>query len=76
MWQAEERLKAWRALYREWSDVEHRLYSGEIRDGGAAATEMRARSRVLQQRCATALHAFDSAVDEIRQHHRDREDLS
>jgi len=76
MWDAEEKLKVWRALYREWSDVEHRLHSSERRGDGPSAAEMKARSHALQQRCASALHAFDSAVDEMRQHRDRRENLS
>lgn len=76
MTNAEERLREWHVLYREWSDLEHRLHSRGAQQGGPAAAEMKMRSRRLQQQCASALAALDSAVDAMRQRRDDRENIS
>lgn len=76
MTNAEEKLREWQVLYREWSDLEHRLQSPDAQEGGPAAAEMKVRSRRLQQQCASALAALDSAVDAMRQRRARRENIS
>jgi len=45
MTNAEEKLREWQILYREWSDLEHRLHAQE---GGPAAAEMKVRAYRLR----------------------------
>lgn len=73
---AEEKLREWRVLYREWSELEHRLHSCDNHQGTAAASEMKVRARDLQQQCASVLAALDSAVAAMRQRRERREDIS
>lgn len=75
MTNAEEKLREWQVLYREWSELEHRLQSPAAQDGGTAA-ELKMRARSLQQQCASALAALDSAVDAMRQRRARRENIS
>lgn len=76
MTNAEEKLREWQVLYREWSELEHRLQSPDAQEGGPAAAEMKMRARSLQQQCASALAALDSAVEAIRQRRARRENIS
>ncbi len=76
MTNAEEKLRQWRVLYLEWSDLEHRLLSRGAPEGGPAAAELRVRARHLQQQCASALAALDSAVEAMRQRRERRENIS
>lgn len=76
MTNAEERLREWQVLYREWSELEHRLHSPAAQDGGLAAAELKTRARSLQQQCVSALAALDSAVEAMRQHRARRENIS
>jgi ppGpp synthetase/RelA/SpoT-type nucleotidyltranferase len=76
MTNAEEKLREWQVLYREWAELEHRLHSPAAPDGGPAAAELKIRVRTLQQQCASALAALDSAVDAIRQRRARRENIS
>ncbi|HEY0886135.1 MAG TPA: hypothetical protein VGE20_12680 [Ramlibacter sp.] len=76
MTNAEERLREWQVLYREWAELEHRLQSPAAQDGGPTAAELKMRARSLQQQCASALAALDSAVDAMRQRRARRENIS
>lgn len=73
---AEEKLREWQVLYREWSDLEHRLQARDAPEGGAAAAEMKVRARDLQRQCACVLAALDTAVDAIRRRREHRENIS
>ncbi len=73
---AEDRLREWQTLYRQWSDLEHRLHSGTEHEAGPAAAEMKVRARDLQQRCASALDALHSAVLAMRERRERREHIS
>lgn len=76
MTNAEEKLREWQVLYREWAEVEHRLQSRAAREGGPTAAELKMRARSLQQQCASALAALDLAVDAMRQRRARRENIS
>ncbi|MHB1124521.1 MAG: hypothetical protein ACYC0T_17635 [Ramlibacter sp.] len=76
MTNAEEKLREWQVLYREWAELEHRLHSSDAQAGGPGAVEMKVRARFLQQQCASALAALDSAVEAIRQRRARRENIS
>lgn len=73
---AEEKLQEWRVLYREWSDLEHRLQSRDVQEGESGAAEMKVRSRDLQQQCASALAELQSAVVAMRERRERRENIS
>lgn len=73
---AEEKLREWQVLYREWAELEHRLQSSGAPEGEPRAVEMKVRSRHLQEQCASALAALDSAVEAIRQRRGRRENIS
>lgn len=76
MTNAEDKLREWQVLYREWTELEHRLQSPVGPDGGATAAELKMRARSLQQQCASALAALDSAVNAMRQRRERREKIS
>lgn len=76
MTNAEEKLMQWQALYREWSDLSHWLHERGAQEGGPAVAEMKARSRLQQQQCASALAELDSAVVAMRQHRKRRADIA
>ncbi|NKE65377.1 hypothetical protein RAMLITH_06050 [Ramlibacter sp. RBP-2] len=76
MTNAEDKLREWQVLYREWSELEHRLQSRAVEEGGPPAAELKIRARSLQQQCASALAALDSAVDAMRQSRERRENIS
>lgn len=72
---AEQKLKEWQVLFREWSELEHRLHSDERRQDAAAA-ELRARAQALQQRSASALAELHRAVAAMRERRQGREDIA
>lgn len=72
---AEEKLREWQVLYREWTEVENRLHSVEGSQGATAA-ELRARARALQQQSASALAELDRAVVAMRERRQGREKIS
>lgn len=73
---AEEKLREWRVLYREWSELERRLQSAGGHQGAAADAELRARARALQQQSASALAELDQAVVAMRGRRQGRENIS
>lgn len=63
---AQEKLRTWQSLYREWSALERELHSPAAAASGRTAAEMQAQARALQLRCAAALDALDSAIADMR----------